>query len=315
MTETPRAMRTNRRPAVFALMTWMTLTALVACGGGADTSSGSGTPAVPAMGERLSVGTANYQDVAIDAVQGAVQFASQSSVATLVGALASGTVLCAGGGTVDVALGAGGNGVLDQVGENATLDFNQCVQSGYTFNGRLVLGLNAVPTGSVASGSYTLDARLLMTNFSADDGQVRLQANGLLSLRASRSATDTGSDEVSTSALALSVTPSGASTRTYLLHGYRADLVLTAGALAATYGGTLTSSRLGNRSVVFSTTTPFTTAAGARFPSAGVAIALGSNGSKATLTVIDATQVRLDVDTTGDGTVESTLTRSWAGIL
>ncbi|MGY0197320.1 hypothetical protein ACWA7J_19805 [Leptothrix sp. BB-4] len=280
-----------------------------------DGTSASGTPGVPAIGERLSVGTANYQDVAVDAVQGAVQFASQSSVATLVGALANGTVLCAGGGSVDVSLGAGGNRILDQVGENATLVFRQCVQSGYTFDGRLVLGLNAVPTGSVASGSYTIDATLLMTDFSADDGRVRLQANGLLSLRSTRRSAGTGNDTVSTSALALSVTPSGSSTKVYALHGYRADLVLTAGDLLATYGGTLTSSRLGNRSVVFSTTTPFLTVAGGLFPSAGVAIALGSNGSKATLTVLDATRVRLDVDTTGDGTVESTVTRNWAGIL
>jgi hypothetical protein len=288
--------------------------ALGACGGG-DGTSAIGTSQGPIQGERLSVGVANYESVAVDAVQGAVQFASQSSVATLVGALASGSVLCAGGGSVDVGLGAGGNGVLDQTGENATLVFNQCAQSGYVFNGRLIIGLRAVPTGSVASGTYTVDATLLMTNFSADDGQVRLQANGLLGLRSSRSGAGTGSDEVSTEALALSVTPSGAGTRVYALHGYRADLVLTAGALSATYAGTLTSSLLGNRSVVFSTTTPFTTAAGAVYPSDGVAIALGSNGSKATLTVLDATQVRLDVDTTGDNTVESTVTRSWAAIL
>ncbi len=294
----------------------LTTLALIACGGGGDggtTSSGGSN--VPAIGVRLSVDTTNYQAVAVDAIGSAVQFAGQTSAATLVGALSSGTVLCAGGGSVDVALGAGGNGRLDQAGENATLVFNHCTQSGYVFDGRLVLGLNAAPTGSVASGSYAVDATLLMTNFSADDGRIRLVASGLLSLSSTRSGAGTGRDQLSTSALALSVTPSGGSPTVYALHGYSADLVLSAGALTASYGGTLTSSLLGNRSVVFSTTTPFTTAASATFPSAGVAIALGSGGSKATLTVLDATQVRLDVDSNGDGTIESTVTRSWASIL
>ena len=46
-----------------------------------------------------------------------------------------------------------------------------------------------------------------------------------------------------------------------------------------------------------------------------LAIAMGSGGSKATLTVLDAAQVRLDLDTGGDGTVESTVTRPWTSLL
>ncbi|RZS54388.1 hypothetical protein [Sphaerotilus mobilis] len=302
-------------PSFAAPAALLTTLALVACGGGSEGGvSGTAGPNVPAMGARLSVGTGNYETVAVDAVYSAAQFASQASMTTLVGALSSGTVLCAGGGSVDVKLGAGSNGRLDQALENATLVFDGCVQSGYVFNGKLVLGLNAAPTGSVASGSYAVDATLLMTNFSADDGQIRLVANGLLGLTSTRTAAGTGRDQVDTSALALSVTPSGGSSASYVLHGYSAELVLSAGALSATYRGSLTSSRLGNRSVDFSTTTPFTTAAGATFPSAGVAIAIGSNNSKATLTVLDATRVRLDVDTTGDGSVESTVPCTWASI-
>ncbi|MDP4302584.1 hypothetical protein [Leptothrix discophora] len=307
---------TNALRRLIGATSVLPLLGLMACGGGSDGGPGSAAgPVVPAKGAALAVSTSNYQDVAVDAVNTAVQFAGQSSVATLTGSLAEGTVPCAGGGSIRASLGAGRDGVLNEFGETATLTFNACAQDGYVFNGQLTLGLTAKPTGSVGSGVYSVDAALLMSGFSANDGRVTLVANGLVDLHASRTGTDTGVDTVRTSALALGLTPSGGSQRLYALHDFVSDTAWTAGARAATYAGSLTSSLWGNRSVDFQTTTPFTTAAGATFPSDGVAIALGSGGSKATLTVLDATQVRLDLDRTGDSTVDATTSLSWSAIL
>lgn len=307
------------RPSTAATVLLSTLI-LSGCGGGTESGSSnvnSGGASVPAIGARLSVDTANYQAVAIDAIGSAVQFSSQTVLAALVDLPVSRTTLaCAGSGSIELAAGdADRSGRIDAAGENVALTFHDCIQGGSRLNGRLTLGLTATPSGSVAGGSYAVAAVLLLSNLSVDDGQVRLVASGPLTLSSSRSASGTGRDRIGTSALALSVTPAGGATAVYALHGYDADLTLNAGALAATYAGTLTSSRLGDRSVVFATTTPFVTAPGAVYPNAGVAIAMGSGGSKATLTVLDAAQVRLDLDTGGDGTVESTVTRPWTSLL
>lgn len=59
------------------------------------------------------------------------------------------------------------------------------------------------------------------------------------------------------------------------------------------------------------TTQAFVAPRGATRPTSGVAKVTGANGSNATITVVSG-GVRLDVDTNGDGTVDSTQSLTWA---
>ena len=73
--------------------------------------------------------------------------------------------------------------------------------------------------------------------------------------------------------------------------------------------GTLESSQLPG-DVVYSTETTFQGNEG-EYPSTGVLLITGDNSS-ARLVAVDATNVRIDIDNDGDGTLDETIDLTWA---
>lgn len=71
-----------------------------------------------------------------------------------------------------------------------------------------------------------------------------------------------------------------------------------------TFAATLSLSGFGNQLVVLTTTSPWLTRNGATYPFAGQMLIAGQTGSKIRITAVSSSNVRLELDATGDGVYE-----------
>lgn len=78
--------------------------------------------------------------------------------------------------------------------------------------------------------------------------------------------------------------------------------------------GALVSSEF-NGQVTFETTLPFRTLAGDDYPSEGTMLVTGSNDAALRLIVLDAVNVRVEIDVDGDGAFEDSVDTSWAELV
>ena len=81
-----------------------------------------------------------------------------------------------------------------------------------------------------------------------------------------------------------------------------------------TYAGTLAMSSFGNQLVVLSTASPWLMRNGAAYPYAGQMLITGQAGSKIRITAVSSSNVRLELDATGDGVYEESKVVTWASL-
>jgi hypothetical protein len=322
---------------------------LAACGGGGGGSDGGANGSAATL-PTIAVTSANYVSVANESAaassdlldlstvstdSGALVGAQKSSApnwtafglskaadalnrldplpAVLVGAVVTRSLPC-NSGTILVSVNDGnGNQVLDG-GDSATLVFNNCADpTADTVNGSLTLGFNAQPTGTLGGSAYTFDATVVFTSLSVASADFKATADGVLRLVSVRTGLTTGSDVLSTPSFAVSVV-AGGSTYKRSLSNFSARVDLLGAQTSTSFSGIVSSSALSNGSVAFATVNPFVQSTSALFPASGSATATGTSG-KTTLTALDATQVRIDLDANSDGGVDATQTKPWNSII
>jgi hypothetical protein len=323
----------------------LTLAVLGACGGGGGGGGGSGGGVV--TGPPLAVSASNYQTVAVESasvvndmvdssalttslvgvrsstvasivptiLRGLPDWIAQAAVShpVLVGVLQTSDVPCSAG-SMTLSFNDVNNNLDFDSGEAIGVTFHNCSNAGTTLAGSMTIVANSQPAVLGAS-VLSLDVTVTMNQLDMVDTTSHLHANGAMRVAVSRTApgSGTGFDTISTAAFTESNTVGGV-TSTRTLQDFTARIDLLAGQATTTYSGTLTSSALGGSSVTFGSTTPFVTLPNGLYPSSGVSRAVGANGSKAILTVIDATTVRIDLDANGDGTPETSTTRLWTSL-
>jgi hypothetical protein len=321
---------------------------LAACGGG---GSGGGANAPAATSPTMAVTSANYVPVAnesaaaatdlIDLSGGVGSLVGAQTVATpnwtvlglskatealsrfnfsqqpavLVGAVLGQQTVACGTGTMTVTVNdANNNRVADQ-GDSADIVLSQCsdATSGTATNGRMVLTFNAPPPAAFGGTGNTLNVTLAFTPMVVSSVDFTATANGSVHLVSTRTSPGVGSDLIETSAFAMNVVVAG-TTYARTLSNFSATVDVTATESTTRFSGIVTSSALNNGSVAVATVTPFVRATSAFFPASGSATATGTSG-KTTLTAIDATQVRIDLDANNDGVVEASQTLLWSSII
>lgn len=81
-----------------------------------------------------------------------------------------------------------------------------------------------------------------------------------------------------------------------------------------TFAATLSLSGFGNQLVVLTTTSPWLTRNGATYPYSGQMLIAGQTGSKIRITAVSSSNVRLELDATGDGVYEESKVVTWASL-
>lgn len=314
------------------------LALLGACGGSDDPKSSAGNGPV-------AISSANQSDVARASVNGGlsvalVQNAAGSSTVAPGSMLAADRVLqhvlgeamtrrkgiasasahpagttssvqaCAVSGTIATTWNDHDGDTLLSNGDVLTADFAQCHQSStLSFNGTLVITL----TGTPSAMAFKADA--VFQNVTVVHGGVSSTLKGTVSL-----------DEVDTDTISSTTftVGSGGLEETVSSPSYTDAIVFNAGTVVSssylagtsslTLNGSFSAQSIGG-SVTISTPQPLYQRTGDAFPSSGQVLIAGAGGSKLLASVLDSSQVQLQVDANGDGTYDSTTTVAWSALL
>lgn len=315
---------------------------LVACGGGGGSPSSVGeTPMVSSM---LGITTSNYQAVGQAVVSSALFLGDTGDLVTgaetgadprllrqavnaarrglaaangrpvlVTGAEVRDVVPCTQGGSLAMTLNDANNNSVMDVGDSITMDAQSCKEDGTVMQGRLAMSVQSM-TGVFASSNYSATLTMTMTAFSVSNGSDSSQGDGALSLTLTETAAGVSEVTLSTTLLTMTERVAGVTSSTTL-----SDVKLTArtetvtGTLRTTVSitGTLASSGFGNRQVTLTTPQPLMIVGSDPYPRSGQLLARGSGNSAVRITVLNATQVRLELDADGDGSYETQVTKSW----
>ncbi len=174
-----------------------------------------------------------------------------------------------------------------------------------------MLGFDVVAfEGDIVSGLYDLTMAMTMTGFSVQTANETLTSNGDANVMLNTLSAPAVSAEVGGMSL---TTQSGALTET--LTNFLSAQTVDAGQVPAPYtfssSGTLDSSQLAG-TVTY--TTPVTFAGFDNdYPQSGELLVTGASSS-ARLIALDAVNVRVEIDTDGDGTVDEVIDTTWAAL-
>jgi hypothetical protein len=212
------------------------------------------------------------------------------------------TTPCTDGGRVTVS-GDVATQVTLTPNDTIVFDFALCREGEATVNGRVSMQFASF-SGDPSSDTFSLDIDLQVSDFEATVAGKAATLNGPASL-----VIDVTPDTVTTTVTSTSISVAHAgSTSTF--SNYSSITMVTSGSVARVVNGTLTSSGF-DGSVTFDTTKALQ-GANRLATDVGQVIITGANGGTIKVVVLDATSVRLDVDTNGDGTADATFDVTWA---
>ena len=314
--------------------------ALSACGG--DSGDSNTSPSSPA-----AISSSNQESVAHAAVVGGLSIAqvqSASSGGTLAtassalgrvhslfaggqarrfvasamaasarpAAVSTDTEPCAFAGTITSTFDdRDGNNVLS-VGDVITVAFSQCSdQTGSSIDGTMT-----ITTTSVTSDTQ-FAATVGLAHLTAVNGALTAALDGAMSLAELDTETQSQTTlSVGTSGLTATIASSSYNDTITYAQGFTVAETddSTSGSSTATISGTLSATSIGG-TVTLATPQPVVAFFDDDFASSGQLSVTGANGSKLLLTVIDATQVREQLDANGDGAYESDTTELWTTLV
>lgn len=308
---------------------------LAACGGG---GGGDGGITPPQASPKLAISSANYQQVSSAAVSGAMFLQDSGSLvgggpriramaplqqsaglvrramsvaATVRPASSVQTSLaCSLGGQLQFTLtDANGDNQLN-AGDSLVIEAQACREVDSTVSGRLTLNV-ASATGVFGSSSYSLSLQMSMVDFSVVSQGGTTVGRGSITLSLSQQATGAADLALDTVELNVTHTVAGTPSSETLSNTHLAVHIEPSGRSSLTFGGSLKSSGFDNKLVDISTPTPWVQLPGDRYPSSGQLLIRGDAGSQVRVTVLNRSQVQLELDANGDGVFETSVIKAW----
>ena len=316
------------------------LAALAACGGSGGDSS-------PQQGSKVAITSANQSQVvrasvnaglSVSLAQGGLGSVSPAGATDRAHALAgvlqravsatrasrkgiasasvhpattiSDTQPCGISGTVTIVLDDRDSNQALSNGDAVSATFAQCKDSANTtINGAIAITLTSTPTDTQFSASANFQSVVVTDNgaTSTISGTVAVAENDMPTV--TETTLSVGNSGLTASTTSTSYDDSVAFAAGFVI---RTDET-SAGAVSVSLSGTMTAQSVGG-SITISTPQPMVEAAGDSHPSSGQVIVTGASGSAVRATVLDNTQVRLELDANGDGTYESTSIVAWTAL-
>jgi hypothetical protein len=328
---------------------WMSVLSLAsvlvvsACGGGSDnngaSSSGSG-------GALTTVTEANHTSVAANGYAGsAAVIQAPIEASNLVSGVAidvptvgaprtvidllmlsvAGSSNLVSGVSMSESCPGGGNMLIDatvqntstlNAGDSLNVQLNNCVLNGVQTNGKLAISVKDASGMTSGSGAFSLKLGVQYQGFSSATAAYSRTIDGDMLVTFQNDTSGKESFVVSGNTLTASESGNGRPTVQRTLSGYSATIGITAQGVASTLDGRLSgqTSAAGTFNVNVKTLQPFVSTAAASQPTSG-AMQVSGAASAVTLTVLDASNVKLDYNAKGDGAVTKSTTLSWADLL
>jgi hypothetical protein len=262
----------------------------------------SGSPAIAAKTSLAQTKAAEIQQAHVVAVL------KQSAAGVAQAPVGPETTQCTGGGSVTTSADLANLATLTP---NDTIQFvfDACVEDGATVSGRFAMRVTSF-SGDLLSGAFTFGVTTDLTSFAVTANGETATANGRIAVSVTSNFAGTVSTTVTSSSFSI-----GDGTTTLTLSDYSVTRTLdtVAGTFTLDAGGTLTSTAFSGP-VTFDTTV-LLRGTGDSFASSGEVVITGANRATIKVSVLDATFVRIAVDANGDGTVDTTVDKTWDELL
>lgn len=235
---------------------------------------------------------------------------SLDNTAVLSGVAISLSESCAYGGSVNVSGNDINNNEELDAGDSISISFSNCAIS----RTERVSGSLTVVVNSITDGFYlAADISLSLNNFSVVSGSTSASAAGDMRLRIQESSTNTAY-AISSNSIRSSTSFSGV-TRNTSMTGVSMTLnESNSGNDQLTFAATLAMPSFANQFVVLTTTSPWLMRNGATYPYAGQMLIAGEAGSKIRISAVSSSNVRLELDATGDGAYEESKVVTWSSL-
>lgn len=225
---------------------------------------------------------------------------------------ASDTEPCGVSGTLTVSIDdRDANNALSS-GDVISVSFAQCKDSATSsINGAISIALTSTPTATQLTANANFQNVAVV-----EDG-----ATSTIAGNVAVAENDTDLDTVTTlsvgsGGLTASTASSGYNDSVSFASGFAilTDEATSGASTSVSLSGTMSAQSLGG-SITISTPQPLVQLSTDNYPSAGQVIVTGATGSAVRATVLDNTQVRVELDANGDGTYESTSTVAWTTLI
>jgi hypothetical protein len=335
-------MRFSYFPVVFCLV-------LAACGGGGGSSSGGGGDAggdnAPISNTPLVLTSVNYEPVSqavAGNMNGFFDLSSSSSslltgvtletppawmpallsqvkniktwsvgnTAVLSGVEMSVSDACAYGGTANASVNDANNNDEIDAGDSVSFSFANCaISSTERVNGSLSIVVNSFTDGYYSAA----DISMSLNNFNVVSDNTSASAAGDIRVRFQESSSNT-TYSISSNSLRSSTSVSGV-TKSVSMTGVSMTLnESNTGNDQLTFAATVALSSFGNQLVVLSTASPWLMRNGDAYPYAGQMLITGQAGSKIWINAVSSSNVKLELDASGDGVYEESKVVTWASL-
>ncbi|MEJ2087091.1 MAG: hypothetical protein P8Y69_01110 [Gammaproteobacteria bacterium] len=264
-----------------------------------------------AIGARVATDGAAASDIALEMAERASDAVASASFSTAVGAVITQSQDCSGGGSSTISIDTGQmteeqftnalqEGSIPQ-GTSVTMTFADCIEGEDSMNGSLTIVFQQFDlSGEVGLDTFTLQFSAIFDDFSVGNAHVDGDIGLLVMSTAGATDAQIGGDslEVSSGLEALALTD------------YDVTAVEDNVALTQTFDFTLDVSVLGR--LLVETLEAWRTDALAAYPGDGTLRIVGADDASITVVVLDEVNVQLDVDSDGDGVVDTSVMTTWA---
>ncbi len=222
------------------------------------------------------------------------------------------TVNCAAGGSFTTSFTDKDNNSALSIGDVVTVTFNQCRDSSTeSLSGTIAVSVTALTDADHFTATAAMQSLTVVEN------DLSSSINGSVTL-AEANATQESDTTITVGSSGLAVATSSSSYSDSITFGNNTRIVTrdyaTPAETTVTLDGTISSTALGG-GLTLATLLPVLQLDNAAYPSAGQVLVTGANKSALLMTVLNATQVQLQLDADGDGKYEATSSVAWSSLL
>lgn len=236
---------------------------------------------------------------------------------TVIGVSGSFTESCAGGGRVAISYNVADENTIPSNGDVITFNYKNCVEDGAKANGTVRMAFSNLTGTPDEFSAWGATIKFTFTNLSFSYDGFTDKLHGDMTLGFSQTGTGASSYSASGNSLLISVAFDG-KTQSLTLSSYDYDGSITETELASYRSDFTVSGNMpgigSNVAYVAKTLTDFKQQ-GSSNPHQGVMTIKATDGTSLKMTVLNTTQVQLELDTNADGTVDETRTLLWDDLL
>lgn len=237
-----------------------------------------------------------------------------SSLATGVTTTAPQTVACPSGGTMTVSVTYANANTLSN-GDSMTVTSNSCVENGAKLNGTLTFTFSDVSAPISQTSAWSATMALKFTNFTVEENNEVAGTSGDMTLKFNQKAAQDVAYTISGSSLRATLVKSGATVLDQTLSSYAYTGSSNSSGVTQSANFTFADNLVAAYSAyTVATITVFRQTSASSYPYTGALTVTAGNNSKATLTALDSTNVRIDVDSNGDGIADQSINTTWVAL-